>query len=105
MTVATQESRQAGSTPAQLTSAASSASFNHAQKRGLTMKRIIASILLSLAFGWLATAAIAEDEAKTETTAAADTTTAEPATDAASTDTPTTDDTTAAAPAEPEKDK
>ncbi len=69
------------------------------------MKRIIASILLSLAFGWLATAAIAEDEATTETTAAADTTTAEPATDTASTDTPTTDDTTAAAPAESEKDK
>lgn len=69
------------------------------------MKRRIASILVSLAFGWVTTAAIAEDEATTtadSTAAVAETTPADPATDSAATDAPTTDDTTSAAPAESE---
>jgi hypothetical protein len=69
------------------------------------MKRRIASILVSLVFGWLTTAAIAEDETTStadSTAAVAETTPADPATETASSDAPKTDDTTAAAPAESE---
>ena len=68
------------------------------------MKRKLASVLVSLVFGWLTTAAIAEDDT---TAASADSSTAmsEPtatdqSTEPAAVDTPTSDGTVAAAPAE-----
>ena len=75
------------------------------QGKGSAVKRKLISVLVSLAFGWLTTAAMAEEDT---TAASADSSadTSEPAapadqsTDAASVDTSTSDGTIAASPAE-----
>lgn len=72
-------------------------------QRGPRVKRKIASILLSLVFGWLTTAALAEEESTTaaDTTAtASDTASPAEATTDTAMDTSTSDGTVAAAPAE-----
>jgi hypothetical protein len=83
-------------------------SINHA-KGGSAVKRKLASVLVSLVFGWLTTAAIAQDD----TTAATDdssASTSEPAaeaeqsTDTATVDTSTSDGTITASPTETETD-
>jgi hypothetical protein len=79
--------------------------FHQSRKRGSAVKRKLASVLVSLVFGWLATAAMAEDDA-TATTADSSSSTSEPATattdqssnDTASVDTSTSDGTIAASP-------
>ncbi len=74
------------------------------------MKRKLASVLVSLTFGWLATTAIADDE-KAEASADSSTSMSEPAavteesTDSAAIDSSTNDGTIAATPAETEADK
>ena len=74
-------------------------------RRGSAVKRKLASVLVSLVFGWLTTAAIAEDD--TTTTADSSTATSEPAavteeatTDTVATETSTSDGTIAATPTE-----
>lgn len=69
------------------------------------MKRKLASVLVSLIFGWLATAAFAEDDTTATTTADLSSSTSEPATaatdqstDTATVDTSTSDGTIAASP-------
>ena len=74
------------------------------------MKRKLASVLVSLAFGWLATAAIADDE-KAEASADSPAGMSEPAaateesTDSATIDSSSNDGSIAATPAETEADK
>jgi hypothetical protein len=79
-------------------------SINHA-KRGSAVKRKLASVLVSLVFGWLTTAAIAEDDT-TAASADSSASTNEPAavtdqsTDTATIDTSSSDGTIAASPTE-----
>jgi hypothetical protein len=81
------------------------AHFHQSRKRGSAVKRKLASVLVALAFGWLSTAAFAEEES-TATSADSSTATSEPAaateesTDTATVDTSTSDGTIAATPAE-----
>jgi hypothetical protein len=76
------------------------------KQRGSAVKRKLASVLVSLVFGWLTTAAIAEDDATA--TSADSSTVNEPAavtdqaTDTAAMGTSTGDETIAASPAETE---
>jgi hypothetical protein len=76
-------------------------------QRGSAVNRKLASVLVSLVFGWLTTAAIAADDT-TAPTADTPATTTEPAaateatTETATTDTSTSDGTIAVAPAETE---
>ena len=71
------------------------------------MKRKLASVLVSLVFGWVTTTALAEDD---KSAASADSSASEPAdvteqsTDTATMDTSTSDGTIAASPTETETD-
>ena len=65
------------------------------------MKRKLASVLVSLVFGWLTTAAIAEeDTTATSSAGAAEPAVTEQVTETATMDTSASDDTIAASPAE-----
>jgi hypothetical protein len=86
----------------------SGASINHAHNtRGSAVNRKLASVLVSLLFGWLATVAIAEDDTTapaTDSSAAMSEPAAatEESTDAATADMSTSDGTISATPAESE---